>query len=116
MHLRRIIFLITIALVTTHAHSIEAARIKTATRSSSLQQVQQSSAKSIVTKKSAPTNAQKTTKEEVKITCNKNTYNCKDFATQAQAQKAFEHCKKLTKKDVHDLDGDTDGIACEALQ
>lgn len=51
MHLRKISILITIALVTTHAHSIEAARVKTATRSSSLQQVQKSSAKSIVTKK-----------------------------------------------------------------
>lgn len=52
----------------------------------------------------------------MKITCNKNTYNCKDFATQVEAQKAFEHCKKITKKDVHDLDRDSDGIACEALQ
>ncbi|MFW6143737.1 MAG: excalibur calcium-binding domain-containing protein [Patescibacteria group bacterium] len=41
-------------------------------------------------------------------------YNCSDFATQEEAQRFFE---KLggTENDVHRLDGDNDGVACEAL-
>ena len=41
--------------------------------------------------------------------CSYNKYNCSDFDTQKQAQKIFELCKT----DVHDLDKDKDGVACE---
>lgn len=37
--------------------------------------------------------------------------NCGDFATQAEAQAEFE----AHDEDVYNLDGDADGIACEAL-
>jgi hypothetical protein len=41
--------------------------------------------------------------------CSYNIYNCSDFKTQKEAQKVFEECKT----DVHDLDRDNDGAACE---
>jgi hypothetical protein len=41
--------------------------------------------------------------------CQYNIYNCSDFKTQEEAQKVFEICSN----DVHDLDRDNDGLACE---
>lgn len=40
---------------------------------------------------------------------------CEYFATQADAQSCFEYCKGETGRDVHGLDADGDGIACESL-
>jgi len=41
--------------------------------------------------------------------CSHNIYNCSDFDSQEEAQEIFAQCKT----DVHDLDRDNDGIACE---
>ncbi len=41
-------------------------------------------------------------------------YNCSDFETQEEAQRFFESLGGRGN-DVHRLDGDNDGIACEAL-
>jgi hypothetical protein len=41
--------------------------------------------------------------------CSYNIYNCSDFKTQKEAQKVFEICSI----DIHDLDRDNDGMACE---
>ena len=46
------------------------------------------------------------------IQCYSNLYNCDDFSTQREAQDTFEFCGE----DVHDLDRDKDGIACESLR
>ncbi len=46
--------------------------------------------------------------------CSRNTYNCGDFATQAEAQSAFETCGG-SANDVHKLDADLDGRVCESL-
>ncbi|HEY4513751.1 MAG TPA: thermonuclease family protein [Candidatus Paceibacterota bacterium] len=46
--------------------------------------------------------------------CTKNAYNCSDFATQAEAQKAFETCGGASN-DIHKLDSDGDGKVCESL-
>ena len=43
--------------------------------------------------------------------CNEDTYNCADFSTQAEAQKIFNGCDT----DIHQLDGDGNGLACEGL-
>ena len=48
------------------------------------------------------------------INCSANVYNCKDFATQAEAQAVFEYCGG-SANDIHRLDGDGDGVACEGL-
>ena len=41
--------------------------------------------------------------------------NCADFATQAQAQACFDYCRSRGYGDIHGLDGDSDGVACESL-
>lgn len=46
--------------------------------------------------------------------CSGNIYNCSDFNTHAAAQACFEYCGGVNH-DVHRLDGDNDGIACEVL-
>ncbi len=40
---------------------------------------------------------------------------CEDFATQADAQACFDYCKSKDFGDIHGLDEDRDGIACESL-
>jgi len=48
------------------------------------------------------------------IICSYNAYNCGDFSTHAEAQAAFEYCGGVSN-DIHRLDGDNDGSACESL-
>lgn len=47
--------------------------------------------------------------------CDGDRYNCGDFATQEEAQACFDYCLQRVGEDVHRLDGDGDGIACESL-
>lgn len=47
--------------------------------------------------------------------CSGNIYNCSDFTTQAEAQACYDYCVSLGYGDVHRLDADNDGIACEGL-
>jgi hypothetical protein len=43
-------------------------------------------------------------------------YNCTDFKTQAEAMTVYKRCGELGKNmDVFRLDGDKDGLVCEAL-
>ena len=46
--------------------------------------------------------------------CDRNFYDCKDFERQADAQNVLETCGGAVN-DVHMLDRDNDGIACEIL-
>lgn len=56
------------------------------------------------------------TKKLSTYTCKKDTYNCVNFRTKKQAQSVFNYCKKQTgKRDIHKLDTDKDGKACETL-
>lgn len=52
--------------------------------------------------------------ESEEIICSYNAYNCSDFSTHAEAQSVFEYCGGIDN-DIHRLDGDNDGIACESL-
>ena len=45
-------------------------------------------------------------------TCDYNTYDCADFNSRASAQSCFEKCGGVNN-DVHHLDADGDGLACE---
>lgn len=46
--------------------------------------------------------------------CSRNLYNCDDFPADGwDAQACDERCKQAVGKDVHDLDRDSDGAACE---
>lgn len=44
--------------------------------------------------------------------CSGNLYNCPDFTNQGEAQECFIYCGE----DVHALDRDKDGVACESLK
>lgn len=46
--------------------------------------------------------------------CSSNLYNCADFSSHSEAQEAFEYCGG-PGSDIHRLDGDNDGLACESL-
>ena len=47
--------------------------------------------------------------------CTSDSKNCSDFSTQAQAQACYDCCKSAGYGDIHGLDGDNDGVACEGL-
>jgi len=63
---------------------------------------------------SAPALGKQPSANNLPIECNRNIYNCDDFSTQAEAQKVFEYCGG-SANDIHRLDGDGDGVACEGL-
>ena len=48
------------------------------------------------------------------IICSYNVYNCSDFATHTEAQGVYEQCGGVNN-DIHRLDQDKDGLACESL-
>jgi len=45
--------------------------------------------------------------------CTGDDLNCEDFASQAEAQACFEYCRSMEYGDIHGLDSDNDGTACE---
>lgn len=47
--------------------------------------------------------------------CDSDRYNCSDFPTHAAAQACFDYCVSLGKGDIHKLDRDNNGVACESL-
>jgi len=49
---------------------------------------------------------------ETGFNCESNTYNCDDFLTQSEAQEVYEECGI---GDIHQLDRDGNGLACESL-
>ena len=51
----------------------------------------------------------------IEYDCTYNRYDCKDFPEWADAQTLFTYCKTEGKGDIHYLDGDNDGNACEEL-
>ena len=47
--------------------------------------------------------------------CSGDYYNCSDFSTHSSAQACYEYCVGQVGTDVHQLDSDGDGDACESL-
>lgn len=47
--------------------------------------------------------------------CSGDLYNCSDFQTQAAAQACFDFCVSVGAGDIHRLDRDNNGVACESL-
>jgi micrococcal nuclease len=47
--------------------------------------------------------------------CSSNSYDCGNFSTHSAAQACFDYCRSLGKADIHKLDKDKDGSACEDL-
>jgi len=70
--------------------------------------------------KTAKTEAKSSARTEArgsaKTVCSANVYNCADFSTHSEAQGVYERCLEKVGRDIHDLDRDDDGVACEALQ
>lgn len=48
--------------------------------------------------------------------CDSDSYNCSDFTTQTAAQSLYDCCMIKVGYDVHRLDGDDNGLACESLK
>ena len=55
------------------------------------------------------------TEPEIKTVCSCRTdrYNCADFKTRREARELYDCCMRKVGYDVHKLDRDSDGIACE---
>lgn len=77
----------------------------------SIQQENEEKTKTEITESTQQENEDSSTQD---ITCSYNAYNCSDFATHTEAQEVFEYCGGVNN-DIHKLDGDNDGIACESL-
>ena len=56
----------------------------------------------------------KTIEKPTKSNCGSNVYNCTDFKTHAEAQATYDYCGGVNN-DIHKLDRDHDGKACESL-
>ncbi|MCK4386929.1 MAG: thermonuclease family protein [Candidatus Pacebacteria bacterium] len=56
----------------------------------------------------------KSTKTPSKSDCSSNVYNCSDFKTHDEAQTTYDYCGGVNN-DIHRLDRDKDGEACESL-
>jgi hypothetical protein len=63
----------------------------------------------------ATATATATETEQPPCPCEADTLNCSDFATHSQAQACFNYCVSQGAGDIHKLDQDNDGIACEGL-
>lgn len=47
--------------------------------------------------------------------CTGDTLNCSDFSSQSSAQACMAYCISQGAGDIHNLDGDANGLACEGL-
>jgi hypothetical protein len=63
----------------------------------------------------ATATATATTPPQGPCPCNADVRNCSDFATHTQAQACFDFCVSQGAGDIHKLDQDGDGDACESL-
>jgi len=67
------------------------------------------------TNTSAPPPPAQPTQPVAVCSCSGNIYNCSDFSSHAAAQACYEYCLKAVGYDIHRLDRDKDGVACESL-
>ncbi len=63
----------------------------------------------------SPTPTQAPPTPDLHYDCSGNVYNCSDFNYQSEAQEAYDYCVVQGAGDIHRLDSDNDGIACESL-
>lgn len=55
------------------------------------------------------------TVEAAACSCSGDTYSCADFSSHAEAQSCYEYCIAQEAGDIHQLDGNSNGDACESL-
>ena len=53
--------------------------------------------------------------ENITLNCSADTYNCNDFATFIEAQAVFDYCISQGAGDIHVLDYDGNGKACQSM-
>jgi len=61
------------------------------------------------------TKQEETQNSGTKYICSSDYYNCGDFSKHSEAQAVYDYCKSQGKGDIHQLDRDDDGDACESL-
>ncbi|UUX93039.1 hypothetical protein [Methanoplanus endosymbiosus] len=47
--------------------------------------------------------------------CAGNCYDCQDFDSKSDAQRCYDYCMSIGKGDVHGIDKDSDGVACNSV-
>jgi len=47
--------------------------------------------------------------------CAGDCYDCQDFDSKSDAQKCYDYCMSIGKGDVHSIDKDSDGVACNSV-
>ena len=52
-------------------------------------------------------------KTKTVCSCRSDRYNCDDFETRRKARELYNCCMRKVGYDVHQLDRDSDGVACE---
>lgn len=52
---------------------------------------------------------------EPNYSCATNLYDCSDFKSSSDAQVVFDFCNSRGRGDIHNLDADSDSLACEIL-
>ena len=60
------------------------------------------------------TNTDNVSDDSLGCSCSSNIYNCGDFSSHREAQECYESCGGVDN-DIHELDRDLDGSACETL-
>lgn len=60
-----------------------------------------------------PTTNNSTEPSATTCDCSSNIYNCGSFRIQSEAQSCYKYCLNIGAGDIHDLDRNNDGNACE---
>jgi hypothetical protein len=47
--------------------------------------------------------------------CAGDCYDCQDFDSKSDAQRCYDYCMSIGKGDVHGIDKDSDGVACNSI-
>ncbi len=48
--------------------------------------------------------------------CSGNNYDCRNFGSRSAAQSCYDYCRSQGRGDIHKMDGDSDGRACERMR
>lgn len=58
--------------------------------------------------------SKKKSRSKRKKLCGKDRFNCSDFSEHSEAQRVYDYCGGIGH-DIHKIDGDQNGLACESL-
>lgn len=98
--------------ISTNIATITSTATKTATPTSTKTVTKTKTLTPTLTKTATPTSTKSST--SVVCSCSSDQYNCGDFSTWSAAQACYDYCMSTVGRDVHGLDRDKDGCACES--